>query len=133
MVAGVIFFALGLKKTLGEPDDALKIVPDVALLGGVALYLLALVAFRYRHVHSINRRRLTLAIVLVALIPAALELPAMAMLAVIGVLVWTLIVIETRSYGRSPAGAPRRPRPRRPLTGVNRVIRGCAAGARPVS
>ena len=41
MVAGVIFFALGLKKTLGEPDDALKIVPDVALLGGVALYLLA--------------------------------------------------------------------------------------------
>jgi low temperature requirement protein LtrA len=99
MVAGVILFALGLKKTLGEPDDALKIVPDVALLGGVALYLLALVAFRYRHVHSINRRRLTLAIVLVALIPAALELPAMAMLAVIGVLVWTLIVIETRSYG----------------------------------
>ena len=100
-------------KTLGEPDDALKIVPDVALLGGVALYLLALVAFRYRHVHSINRRRLTLAIVLVALIPAALELPAMAMLAVIGVLLWTLIVIETRSYERSPAGAPRRPRPRR--------------------
>jgi len=99
MVAGVILFALGLKKTLGEPDDALKIVPDVALLGGVALYLLALVAFRYRHVHSINRRRLTLAIVLVALIPAALELPAMAMLGVIGVLVWTLIVIETRSYG----------------------------------
>jgi low temperature requirement protein LtrA len=99
MVAGVILFALGLKKTLGEPDDALKIVPDVALLGGVALYLLALVAFRYRHVHSINRRRLTLAIVLVALVPAALELPAMAMLAVIGVLVWTLIVIETRSYG----------------------------------
>jgi low temperature requirement protein LtrA len=99
MVAGVILFALGLKKTLGEPDDALKIVPDVALLGGVALYLLGLVAFRYRHVHSINRRRLTLAIVLVALIPAALELPAMAMLAVIGVLVWTLIVIETRSYG----------------------------------
>ena len=99
MVAGVILFALGLKKTLGEPDDALKIVPDVALLGGVALYLLGLIAFRYRHVHSINRRRLTLAIVLVALIPAALELPAMAMLAVIGVLVWTLIVIETRSYG----------------------------------
>jgi low temperature requirement protein LtrA len=99
MVAGIILFALGLKKTLGHPEDPLEVVPEVALLGGVALYLLALVAFRYRHVGSINQRRLGLAIVLFALIPAALELPALAMVAIIGALVWTLIVIETRGYG----------------------------------
>jgi low temperature requirement protein LtrA len=101
MIAGIILFALGLKKTLGEPDDPLKIVPDVALLGGVALYLLALVAFRYRHVHSINRRRVLLAIVLLALIPVALELSALVMVAIIVVLVWALIVVETRGYGES--------------------------------
>jgi low temperature requirement protein LtrA len=99
MVAGIILFALGLKKTLGHPEDPLEVVPEVALLGGVALYLLGLIAFRYRHVRSINRRRLTLAIALLALIPAALELPALAMVAIIGFLVWTLIVIETRGYG----------------------------------
>jgi low temperature requirement protein LtrA len=99
MVAGIILFALGLKKTLGHPEDPLEVVPEVALLGGVALYLLGLIAFRYRHVRSINRRRFALAVVLLALIPAALELPALAMVAIIGFLVWTLIVIETRGYG----------------------------------
>jgi low temperature requirement protein LtrA len=101
MVAGIILFALGLKKTLGEPDDPLKIVPDFALLGGVALYLLALVAFRYRHIHSINRRRVVLAIALLALIPVGLELSALVMVAIIVVLVWALVVAETRGYGES--------------------------------
>jgi low temperature requirement protein LtrA len=101
MVAGIILFALGLEKTVGHPEDPLKLVPEVALLGGVALYLLALVAFRYRHVRSINRRRLILALLLVALIPAARELAAVALVAIIVILVWTLIVIETRGYGES--------------------------------
>jgi low temperature requirement protein LtrA len=87
MVAGIILFALGLKK--------------VALLGGVALYLLALVAFRFRHIHSINRRRVAAAVALLALIPVGLELPALAMVAIIVALVWALIVVETRGYGES--------------------------------
>jgi low temperature requirement protein LtrA len=101
MVAGIILFALGLKKSLGDSEDALDTVPAVALLGGVALYLLALVAFRYRHIHSINRRRVVVAIVLLALIPAARELSALVMLAIIVVLVWALVVVETRGYGES--------------------------------
>src|SRR5262249_32900502 len=80
MLAGIVLFALGLKKTIGHPEDALDTVPAVALMGGVAVYLLGLVAFRYRHVRTVNWRRLGLAVVLVALIPAALELPAIAML-----------------------------------------------------
>ena len=36
MVAGIILFALGLKKTLGHVDDPLELVPAFALLGGVA-------------------------------------------------------------------------------------------------
>ena len=58
MVAGIVLVALGMKKTLGHVEDPLKLVPAAALLGGTAIYLLAHVAFRYRHVHTLNTRRL---------------------------------------------------------------------------
>ena len=38
MIAGIVLVALGLKKTLEHVDDPLKMVPAVALFGGVALY-----------------------------------------------------------------------------------------------
>ena len=60
MVAGIVLVALGLKKTIGHFDDHLHAVPAFALLGGLAIYLLGLVAFRWRHVHTLNRRRLLL-------------------------------------------------------------------------
>jgi low temperature requirement protein LtrA len=103
MVAGIVLIALGMKKTLGHVEDPLKLVPAAALLGGTALYLLAHVAFRYRHVHTLNTRRLGLAIVLVALVPVAGELPALALLAILVALLVVLIAYETRSYGESRA------------------------------
>ena len=69
MVAGIILVALGLKKTLGHVDDPLDDVPAFALLGGVAIYLLGLVAFRYRHIHTINRQRLGIALAAVRALP----------------------------------------------------------------
>jgi low temperature requirement protein LtrA len=99
MVAGIILFALGLKKTLGHVEDPLDAAPAFALLGGVAIYLLGLVAFRYRHVHSLNLGRLGLAAVLFALIALALEVAALAILTILAVLVWALVVQETRGYG----------------------------------
>ena len=77
MVAGIVLVALGLKKTLAHVDDPLDDVPAFALLGGLALYLLGLVAFRYRHVHTINRRRLLLALLLLAAFPVASEVPSL--------------------------------------------------------
>ncbi len=103
MVAGIILAALGLKKTLGNVDDPLDVVPAFALLAGVALYLLGLVAFRLRHVRTVNWRRLALAMVLVALLPAATEMPALATLAIVSVLVWVVVVVETRGYGEGRA------------------------------
>jgi low temperature requirement protein LtrA len=99
MVAGIVLVALGLKKTLGNVEDPLEVVPAFALLGGVAMYLLALVAFRFRHVHTVNRRRLAMAVVLLALIPVAVELPALATLALVTVPLWALIAYETHGYG----------------------------------
>jgi low temperature requirement protein LtrA len=99
MIAGIVLVALGMKKTLGDVDDPLKTVPAAALLGGLAAYLLAHVSFRYRHIHTINTRRALLAVILVALLPVAIEIPALATVAAVTALAWLLIVIETRGYG----------------------------------
>ncbi len=39
MIAGIVLIALGIKKTVGHVDEPLKIVPALALFGGVALLL----------------------------------------------------------------------------------------------
>jgi low temperature requirement protein LtrA len=99
MVAGIVLVALGLKKTLADVGDALETVPAFALLGGLALYLLAHVALRLRNVHTVNRQRLALSVVLFALVPVAVELPALAILAIVTALISAMIVYETISYG----------------------------------
>jgi low temperature requirement protein LtrA len=103
LVAGVILLALGLKKALSHPTDPLEDVPAFALVGGVAVYLLGLVAFRYRHVHTVNVHRLGLALLLLALFPVATHLSALAMIGVLNVLLWTMIAYETRGYGEDRA------------------------------
>jgi hypothetical protein len=103
MVAGIVLVALGLKKTLAGVDDPLSTVPAFALLGGTAFYLLGLVGFRYRHVHTINRHRLLLALGLVALLPAATELPALATVAIVTAILSAMITYETISYGEGRA------------------------------
>ena len=101
MVAGVVLLALGLKKTLGDVGEPLASIPAVALLGGVALYLLAHVAFRWRNVHTLSRQRLVCAVLLVALVPAALELPALATLALVTALLVALIVYEAIRFAEA--------------------------------
>ena len=103
MVAGIVLVALGMKKTLGGVEDPLKVVPAFALLGGLAMYLLSHVAFRYRHIRTVNRQRALQAVILLALLPVAVEIPALATVAIVTVLVWVLIAYETRSYGESRA------------------------------
>jgi low temperature requirement protein LtrA len=94
MVAGIILAALGLKKTIGDVDAPLKVEVAAAALGGVALYLLAHVAFRWRNVHSLNRRRLACAVIMLALIPVATEISALATSAIIAALLIVLIAYE---------------------------------------
>jgi len=99
MVAGIVLVALGLKVAIAHAGEHLDTVPAFALLGGLAVYLLGLVAFRYRHVHTVNRQRLGLAIVLLILVPVATAVPAAVSLAVAVVLIWTMIAFEHRRYG----------------------------------
>jgi len=90
-----------LKKTLGHVEDPLKLVPAVALLGGTAMYLLAHVAFRLRNVHTLSRPRLSCAVLLVVLVPAAVNLPALASLAVLAAVLVALIVYESLRYSEA--------------------------------
>ena len=71
MVTGIILFALGVKESLIGESHELSGVAAVSLCGGVALYLVALSAFKRRNYGSFNYPRLVAAAVLVALMPLA--------------------------------------------------------------
>jgi low temperature requirement protein LtrA len=99
MVAGIVLLALGLKKTLGDVEDPLETVPAFAMLGGTALYLLSHIAMRLRNIGTLNKQRLLCAVLLVALVPVATEIPALATLAILAVILVVLIAYETHLYG----------------------------------
>jgi low temperature requirement protein LtrA len=99
MVAGIVLAALGLEETLAHLDEPLDPEHAFALLGGVAVYLLAHVALRLRNAHTVNVQRLVLALLLFALIPLALQVPSLASLSGVNVLLWAMIAYETASYG----------------------------------
>lgn len=109
MIAGIVLFALGLKKTIGQVGDPLATVPAVALCGGLSLYFVTHVALRARIVHSIRRAtterpgwigpgRLITAIGMLALLPAALELSALTALALVAGLCCALIAYDVVHY-----------------------------------
>jgi low temperature requirement protein LtrA len=101
MVAGIILLAVGEKKTLGDVGEPLKLVPAVALCGGVAMYLVAHVLFRLRNVHTFNRHRSIVSVLLLALIPAAVELPALATLGLVAALCVALIAYEAIRFAEA--------------------------------
>jgi low temperature requirement protein LtrA len=94
MIAGIILVALGVKKTIGDVDHALKQAPDAALFGGVALYYLGHVAFRLRIVGTVNRQRLVAAIVCLALIPVGTEVDALVALGLAAAVAAAVIAYE---------------------------------------
>jgi low temperature requirement protein LtrA len=98
MVAGIILFALGVKKTLEHVDEPLKPVPAFALCGGLAVYMIGQIAFRLRNVRRFSRRRSALTLVLLALIPIAAEVDALIALAATAAACWAMITYEVVRY-----------------------------------
>jgi low temperature requirement protein LtrA len=103
MVAGIALIAVGLKRTLIHVSHPLALVPAATLLGGAALYLLAHVAFRLRNMHSLNRRRLACAALLLALVPVVVLLgpPSLATLGVLAAVLAGLIAYEALRYAEA--------------------------------
>jgi low temperature requirement protein LtrA len=109
MIAGIVLFALGLKKTIEQVGEPLATVPAVALCGGLSLFFLTHVALRVRVVHSVRRAtterpgwigpgRLATGIGMLALLPAALELSALTALALVTGLGCGLIAYDVIRY-----------------------------------
>ena len=98
LVAGIVLTAFGMKTVLEATGEHLEWVTAFALLGGIALYLLGLVAFRYRHVSTWNRNKLILAAILLVLIPVATAIPALLTLTIAAALLALLVVREHLGY-----------------------------------
>ena len=116
MVAGIVLFAVSMKKTLAEFDEQLGPVPVAALCGGLALYLLAHILLRLRIApvvgttvsfwRRIGRGRPLALLALLAFWPVAGEVPALAALAVVAAIFVALVAYEAIRY-REPRYAIR--------------------------
>ena len=122
MIAGIVLFALGLETTLHHLDEALSTVTAIALCGGAALYLLAHVAFLYRMTGRVFRRRTIGAVVLLALIPVAHAIPALAALALVSAVCSFVVAYEAIRH-REHRLAGSAPRARR-MTGMGGRVYG---------
>jgi low temperature requirement protein LtrA len=98
MVAGIVLFALGLKTTLGHVGEPLDTVPAVGLCGGAGLYLLGHIAFLFRTTGRVFRRRSVGAVALLALIPVAVAIPALAALTLVSAVCSSVVAYEVLRY-----------------------------------
>ncbi|HEX5995702.1 MAG TPA: low temperature requirement protein A, partial [Jiangellales bacterium] len=106
LLIGIVLTALGLKKVLeyvGDTDahdlgDPLKGVALLALYGGVFVYLLGHVAFRWRTMQQVIPGRLVAAGGLVLTWIVAAQVPALAALACLVAVLALLIAYETIAY-----------------------------------
>jgi low temperature requirement protein LtrA len=98
MVAGIVLFALGLKTTLDHVGEALDTGPAIGLCGGAALYLLGHIAFLFRTTSRVFRRRTVGAIALLALVPAAVTIPALAALGLVSAVCTLVVMYEALRY-----------------------------------
>jgi low temperature requirement protein LtrA len=109
MVVGIIYAALGMKKVVNyvadtthhDLGDPLATVPLIALYGGVVLYLLAHICFRPRNIHSLNKQRLVLVVLLVVLLPVVAHVPALAAFAVLTGLLVAVIAYEATKFAEA--------------------------------
>ncbi len=101
IVAGIVLAAFGLKKTLEHVGDALDSVPAAALAGGIAVYLLGHVAFRWRMVHRLSRQRVLAAAAALGLYPVAVEVPALVTLVLVLALLCVLIAYEVTRFAKT--------------------------------
>ncbi len=106
MVAGIVLTALGVEQVLERAveesahglSDPVPILVRSALYGGVALFLLALTAFKYRTWRTLSVRRLVVAALLVALVPVTAGPPTLATLGLLATVLVAMVASEARRY-----------------------------------
>jgi low temperature requirement protein LtrA len=103
LVLGIVLVALGLKEVLLYVSDSshhtladsLPMVALVSLVGGVVMYLLGHVLFKWLTVHTVSVVRLAAAGALLLSLPIIAGRPALVQLGVVALLVTAGVVIES--------------------------------------
>jgi low temperature requirement protein LtrA len=109
LVLGIVLVAFGLKEVLLYVSDSsehtltdpLPSVALAALVGGVVIYLLGHVVFKWLTVHTVSVVRLAAAGVLLLTIPLIAGTPALVQLAVVAFLVACAVLVESVLFAES--------------------------------
>ena len=109
MTGGIVLFAFGLETALHDTSTSLALVPAFAVVGGVAVYLLAHVVFRLRIGGGLGRGRPLASLVLILLLPVTTHVPAAGALAAVAAVCLALITYEVLRHreGRATIRARR--------------------------
>jgi low temperature requirement protein LtrA len=100
IIAGIIATAVGNDLLIAEPHHALHGVALAMMLGGPALFLLGESCFRWRMIGTTNVTRVTLAGVLVLLVPIGGQVSALLVSVIVAALLSALAALEPRLRGR---------------------------------
>jgi low temperature requirement protein LtrA len=109
LIAGIVLVALGMKKVLeyvGDTahhglSDPLPFLAALALYGGVAVYLFGHVGFKMRTARTVAVQRVAAGVLLLAALPLAADLPALAALAVVAGVTVALVGYETVRFAEA--------------------------------
>jgi low temperature requirement protein LtrA len=109
LVLGIVLVAFGLKEVLLYVSDSsehsltdpLPAVALAALVGGVVLYLLGHVVFKWLTVHTVSVVRLAAAGALLLTIPLIAGQPALVQLSVVALLVACAVLVESVLFAES--------------------------------
>jgi low temperature requirement protein LtrA len=106
IVAGIIATAVGAHLLIAEPSDPQHGVGLAMVLGGPALYLLGVSLFQWSTTRRMNTERLTVAGLLILLVPLAGDIAALLLGAIVTALLAALVVWELSAPARNrpPAG-----------------------------
>jgi low temperature requirement protein LtrA len=114
IVAGIIAAAVGAHLIIAEPSEPQHGVGLAMVLGGPALYLLAVNLFQWRVTRTTNTKRLTVAGLLILLVPlgghvAALLLGTIVTTLLAALAVWELAAASAARRAGPPVGRPAHP------------------------
>jgi low temperature requirement protein LtrA len=108
LVAGIIWYSLGVGEAIAHPEEPLQPLLGLALCGGAALFYAGEVLYRWRDHHEIATDRLITSVALIALIPMALAVSALTILVAVTVV---SVVFVAWEVWRQPEIGGARPQP----------------------
>jgi low temperature requirement protein LtrA len=98
IIAGIVLFAVGDELVVAHPNESLHLTGAIVTLGGPALYLLGVMATAARVGRPQSWARAVVVVLLLAAIPLAALMPAIAVSAALILLLGSLVVIEELTY-----------------------------------